>query len=179
MTRGHHVAITAEQRAELESIADETERVFSFKDLLDAADDRYVQGTDKAWDAIHRCLSDWPPDTPHFYAVEPEEGAFDLPENHGTYPLKLCVLGGKRLLTSEYDYFLRLIEPHEVVDLAAALKPIDKSWLGEKYWTHCKGAWPEYGEDDLEYTWEYFELLRDFFTRMSGNGRPIVFYAPQ
>jgi hypothetical protein len=178
--RGVHFAITNEQRIALEQIVGDAERVDFVKEHIEAPWDRkFLQQTDKAWDAIHRCLSDWPPNTPYFYPVDPKEGAFDLPENHGTYPLKLCVLGGKRLLESEYFYFIRLIEPAEVIDLAAALKPIDKEWLSKKYWTHCEGAWPEYGEDDLGYTWAYFEELRDFIVRMAGNGRSIIFTVDQ
>ena len=108
-----------------------------------------------------------------------EHGTYALPEDHGSYPLKLAVLGGRRLQESEYDYFIRLIEPHEVADLVPALKEIDKPALRARYFKHCKGAWPEYGEDDFGYTWEYFEMLRDFFERMSGNGRAVIFTADQ
>jgi hypothetical protein len=66
-----------------------------------------------------------------------------------------------------------------VIDLAAALKPIDKEWFSQKYWVHCKDAYPEYGEDDLGYTWAYFEELRDFIARMAGNGRSIIFTVDQ
>lgn len=190
MPLGVHFAITDEQRKGLESQTNDEDRINYVKDVIDAAwDEDFLQPTDKAWDAIHRCLSDFPPDTPWFYdPVNPEKGtcdlpederAFALPEDHGTYPLKLCVLGGKRLQTNEYHYFIRLIEPHEVPDIVAALKPVDKAWLREKYFTHCRGAWPEFGEEDFEYTWEYFDLLRAFFERMAGNGRAIIFTADQ
>lgn len=178
--RGVHFAITAEQRAGLESQAGDREQVYFVQEKIEEPWDRgFLQETDKAWDAIHRCLSEWPPDTPHFYPVEADQGAFALPEDYGTYPLKVAVLGGKRLQESEYDYFIRLIEPGEVTDLVPALKAISKDRLRTMYFKHCKGAWPEYGEEDFEYTWEYFEMLRDFFERMAGNGRAIVFTADQ
>ena len=88
-------------------------------------------------------------------------------------------LGGKRLQESEYNYFIRLIEPSEVIDLVPALKAIDEDNLRARYFKHCNGAWPEYGEEDFEYTWEYFEMLRDFFERMAGNGRAVIFTADQ
>ncbi|MEQ9576064.1 MAG: DUF1877 family protein [Rhodospirillales bacterium] len=155
--RGVHFAITAEQRAGLESQSDDQERICYVQEVIENAwDHEYLEETDKAWDAIHRCLSEWPPDTPHFYPVSPEHGAYALPEDHGTYPLKLAVLGGKRLQESEYGYFIRLIEPNEVIDLVPALKAINEGNLRTRYFKHCKGAWPEYGEEDFEYTWEYF-----------------------
>jgi hypothetical protein len=178
--RGVHFAISTEQRVGLESQVDDQERIYFVQDEIEGPWDRdHLQETDKAWDAIHRCLSEWPADTPYFYPVAAEHGTYALPEDHGSYPLKLAVLGGRRLQESEYDYFIRLIEPHEVADLVPALKEIDKPALRARYFKHCKGAWPEYGEDDFGYTWEYFEMLRDFFERMSGNGRAVIFTADQ
>ena len=178
--RGVHIAITAELRAGLESQPHDEARIdFILNELEEAWDDDYVQGTDKAWDAIHRSLSEWPADTPYFYPVPPEHGTFALPEDHGAYPLKVTVLGGKRMQKSEYDYFIRLIEPHEVTDLVPALQAISRDDLRTRYFEHCKGAWPEYGEEDFEYTWEYFEMLRDFFERMAGNGHAVIFTADQ
>jgi len=178
--RGVHFAITEEQRKGLESQATDEDRINYVKEVIeDAWDEEFLQESDKAWDPIHRCLGDFPPDTPWFYPVDPKSGAYALPEDHGTYPLKLCVLGGKRLQTDEHDYFIRLIEPHEVLDIVPAMRVIDKAWIREKYFAHCRGAWPEYGEEDVEYTWEYFQLLRDFFARMAGNGRAIIFTADQ
>lgn len=135
--------------------------------------------SDKAWDAMHRCLSDWPPETPYFYPVDPADGAFALPEDHGTLPLKLCVLGGRKVMDSEYSYFIRLVEPEEVDELVPALEKVDKPWMRDKYFTHCRGAWPEYGEEDFEYTWAYFEDVRDFYKRIRGTGRSVVFTADQ
>lgn len=185
-TRGVHFAITAEQRAGLESHSDDQERICYVQEVIENAwDHEFLKQTDKAWDAIHRSLSEWPADTPNFYPVPPEHGAYALPEDHGTYPLKLAVLGGKRLQESEYDYFIRLVEPNEVIDLVPALKAIDEDNLRARYFKHCKGAWPEYGEEDFEYTWEYFEMLRDFFERMSGqrarhhlHGQPVTEASP-
>lgn len=180
MPLGVHFAITAEQRAALESCAGDEARADYVREVIEeGSEEEFHQDTDKAWDPIHRCLSDFPPDTPWFYPVDPKHGAYALPEDHGTYPLNVCVLGGKRLIANEETYFIRLIEPHEVVDLVAALRPIDKPWLADKYRTHCRGAWPEYGDEDFEYVWEYFEPLRDFLTRMAGNGRAVIFTADQ
>jgi len=178
--RGVHFAITDTQRAGLEGIADDQEKIYFVQDEIEAPwDCDFLQETDKAWDAIHRCLSDFPPDTPWFYPVDPSLGSYALPEDHGSYPLKLCVLGGKRLMKSEETYFIRLIEPSEVLELVPALQAIDKKWMSDKYFEHCKGAWPEYGEEDFEYTWEWFEALREFYARMAGNGRTVIFTADQ
>jgi hypothetical protein len=178
--RGIYFALTDAQRRKLEAAPTDEDKIDVVQLEIETAWDRkFLQETDKAWDAMHRCLSDWPPNTPYFYPVDPEEGGYAMPEDHGAYPLKLCVLGGKRLIEDESRYFIRLIEPREVEDLAKALQPIDKKWLRAKYMRHCEGAWPEYGEDDMEYTWAYFDEVRAFFRRMAGNGRCVIFTADQ
>ncbi|MEQ8506238.1 MAG: DUF1877 family protein [Rhodospirillales bacterium] len=108
------------------------------------------------------------PDRPMIDAVKSFQRESDLVED-GAYLLKLAVLGGKRLQESEYSDFIRLVEPDEVIYLVPALKVIDEDNLRARYFKHCKGAWPEYGEEDFEYTWEYFEMLRDFL-----NGWPAI-----
>ena len=111
--------------------------------------------------------------------MRPELGKFALPEDHGSYPLKLCVLGGKRLMEDESNYFIRLIEPEGTEDISTALAKIDKPAMRERYFRHCEGAWPEYGEEDFEYTWEYFEELRSFFLRIAGKKKAVIFTASQ
>jgi hypothetical protein len=178
--RGIYFAITDEQRSKLLSLTSDEERLDYYKEAIEIdTEHRFLQETDKAWDAIHRCLGDFPPNTPGFYPQDWPNWSFARPEDHGTYPLKLCVLGGRRLIEDGGDYIIRLIEPNEVEDVAEALEPIDFDWLAKKYWKHCEGAWPEYGEDDLGYTWGYFEEVRYFFRRMAGNGRAVIFAVDQ
>lgn len=178
--RGVYFALTPEQEQGLLAQEDDASRVnFLIEEIGEAWDEANLQETDKAWDALHRCLSDWPPHTPWFYAVDAKYGSYDLPENHGAYPLKLCVLGGRKLMADERNYFMRLIEPAIVQDLARALPGIDRDWLHAKYIKHCEGAWPEYGEEDFEYTWNWFQHVRVFFTRVAPTGRSVIFTADQ
>lgn len=145
---------------------------------LDSPDDSFAE-TDVAWDAIHRCLGEFPPDTAYFYEVSADAGAWARPEEYGTYPLKQCVLGGRRISDDDSRYIIRLIEPNEVVDLARALEPITKEWMRERYFYHCRGAWPEFGEEDFEFTWEWFERLRTFLVRVAPTDRSVIFTVDQ
>lgn len=177
---GVHFALTPEQEHGLLSQPDDRARKQYVQEEIERGwDPQYAQESDKAWDAIHRCLSDWPPNTPYFYPVDPQYGSYDLPENHGSYPLKQCVLGGRKLMDREDYYFIRLIDAPTVRDIAEGLKAIDKSWLRAKYFEHCKGAWPEYGEEDFEYTWGWFQGVREFFVRVATSGRSVIFTADQ
>ena len=166
--RGVHFALTSDQRSKLLGLGNDEDRIdYVVEDIETAWDEAHLQQTDKAWDAIHRCLTDHPPGVP------------ELDPTCGKYPLKLCILGGRQILDDETNYIIRLIEPEEVRDLARALEPIDRDWMSKKYLTHCEGAWPAYGEEDMDYTWEWFSALKDFFRRAADSGRCVIFSVDQ
>jgi len=159
----------------LESLEAPRERdEYAMEEIGEKIEDEWFVETDKAWDAMHRCLGEFPPDTPYMWP-EKEAGSWALPENHGSYPLKIAVLGGKALDENRSDFFLRLIESEQLPDLVEAIDKIDEDDMRERYFKHCKGAWPEYGEEDFGYTWAYFEEVRDFFREMKDKGRAILF----
>lgn len=107
--------------------------------------------TDKAWDAIDRCLS----------------GA--------GYPLSHAVLGGRHLTT---DYYAVLVTAAEVHDVAAALQPVTEEWLRERYDALDED---DYGvlldDEDFAYTWSNFEEVRALYERASAAGRAVLFTA--
>ena len=163
---GSHVAITAEQRARLEALPHGEDRYFFIDALREEVDEALQQDLDISWDAIHRCLAQGLPDSEK------------LDTEWGTYPLNHVILGGKDL-SDDRNYLIFLVEPDQVRDLTAALQGITEERFAELYWTHCKGAWPEYGEEDLEFNWDYFQAMRDFFARAMPTGRAVVFTADQ
>ena len=118
--------------------------------------------TDKAWDAIHRCLTD---------------GTLD--PDSGSHPLNLCVLGGTHLYSKD-DYIICFVEPGEAREIAVALKGVTKDALRANYYRIDPS---DYGlplsEEDFEYTWAYFEGLRVFFEKAAGDGRAVLFTADQ
>ena len=178
MTLGVHFAITDEQRKALENAASDEDRIDYIKEVIEEEwDEEYTVESDKAWDTIHRSLGEMPPGIEWLYPVREELGPFALPDNYGEYPLKICILGGKKLVEEDGNYFIRLIEPHEISDLVPALNEIDIVELSKRYFKHCKDVWPEFGQEDFEYTWEYFVAVREFFQKMEGNGRSVIFTA--
>ncbi len=165
---GVHIALAEEQRNRLESLESDELRIdYIIEELYEDWDEEHFFETEKAWDAIHRCLTGQKPNTK------------ESDPNAGTYPLKLCILGGRQILNDETNWIFRLIENKEVRDVAAALAPLDEVWLSERYWKHCEGAWPEYGEEDHEYTCVYFLALKEYFERMAMTDRSILFSADQ
>ncbi len=177
---GVYFAITAEQASTLEAFDNDDERIdFIREDIEENWIDEFAVESDKAWDGIHRCLGEFPPDTPWFYPVDPESGAHARVEDYGSEPLRLAVLGGKKIMDDESRYFIRLVRPDQVGAIAEAMEALDREQMRDRYFRHCKGAWPEYGEEDFEYIWEYFQEICEIYKKMAGNSRFIVFTADQ
>lgn len=156
---GVHYAITAEQRDGLLGQADDAAKMDYFGGIEEAFDDEHGQVTSDAWEAIHCCLTDSP--TPGAKAGEP--------------PLNLAVLGGQQVLKSEKAHIIRLIEAGQVKELDAALKGLDRSWMDGMFAKHSADD----GKDVIDATWDWFDLMRGFFTRAAKNGRPVLFTADQ
>ena len=93
---GVHFALTNEQRDKLLSFDSDEARIdYVREDIEEAWEDEFVQETDKAWDAIHRCLTEH---RPNVERLDPDAG---------TYPLNMCILGGKKLFEDENSYIIR------------------------------------------------------------------------
>jgi hypothetical protein len=160
------VALTAEQRAQLEALPDGEDRYFYVDSLMETSGEESYQELDKSWDALHRCLAKGTP------------GSKKLDTEWGAYPLNLAIIGGK-WLSDDPGFIITMVEPEQLGDLAAALIGISEEQFTDLYRTHCKDAWPEYGEEDLEYNREYFHAMREFYARVAPTGRSVVFSADQ
>ncbi|WP_436528775.1 YfbM family protein [Actinoplanes sp. HUAS TT8] len=151
---GVHFAITAEQERELTAADEPSELLEDLEESWD--DDDLKVDTDKAWDAIHRCLSD---------------GTLD--PDGGDYPLNRAVLGGEHL---DEESYLVLLTRAEVRDVASALQPLTREWLRERY-DALDGDYGTTGDQDFEYTWSNFEDVRSFYDRAATAGRAVLFTA--
>src|SRR5579864_1875537 len=96
---GVHFAITSAQARAL--LAAESDRaLMALIDKLEAANEEpFVVQSDKAWDAIHRCLTDG-----------------SLLYLSGEYPLNLCICGGRQLFRR--DYTVSFVTARQVKDVA-------------------------------------------------------------
>ena len=162
--RGAYYAIDDEQRAHILSLSG-IDVVSYIHDLYRDLNHRHYQDVDKAWDAIHRCLTgDSDPEFVHASA--------------GSYPLNQCVLGGQPLYDGD-DYIIMLIEPAALQDLVAALETIDEAWMERTYHATCKHVFPEYGDEDCGYTLNWFLDMKVFLMRAVEANRAVVFYVDQ
>jgi uncharacterized protein DUF1877 len=161
--RGVYFALTDEQTKRLLAAPSDEGRLEIIEEIEeDGWEEAYGQETDKAWDAIHRCLS---------------EGS--LAVTAGSYPLNRCVLGGRHLYEGE-NYIIALVQPHEVKDVASALAAIDQDWMRARYSALASTDYAMFvSEDDFDYTWGWFQELRAFYQKAANAGRTVIFTVDQ
>ncbi|WP_162907202.1 YfbM family protein [Allorhizocola rhizosphaerae] len=159
---GVHYAIESDVVADLlaadddEEVAAVIERIEEEMIGVDHCD------TDKAWDAIHRSLTDG-----------------YLAYDNGGYPLNAAILGGRQVYEGD-DYIVSLLSPEQVDDVAAALADVSRERLRAGYDAIDAGDYgPEFGDDDFEYTWHNFRDLVDFFQRSAKTGAHVIFTVDQ
>jgi Domain of unknown function (DUF1877) len=117
---------------------------------------------DKAWDAMHRCLTDG-----------------RLEDGNGDYPLNHVVLGPRQLHKGPHN-IVSFVSPEQVRDVAAALEPITPEWFRDRYRTIVPSDYaPGYGEEDLEYTWDWFDGVRALYASAATQGRAVIFTVDQ
>jgi Domain of unknown function (DUF1877) len=157
--RGVHFALSDEQAARLLEAAkgDDDDVMEVIEAIEEAWQKPFLAESDKAWEAIHRCLT----------------GGTLLYEG-GEYPLNHVICGGEQLLSGEADYTASFVTAVQARDVAAALAPLTKTWLRERY-DRLDPAEYEGSDDDFEDTWENFEAVRALFRRATEASRAVLF----
>lgn len=158
---GVHFAITPDHERALLAAAEngDTDTVAEIiKEIEESGDDQLTVDTDKAWDAIHRCLT-----------------AGTLDPDDGDYPLSHAVLGGRHL---HDEYYAVYVTAGEVRDIAAALQGIDRAWLQPRFAAIDD---PDYrgarDDDDFDYTWTNFVDVQKFYQQAADGGSAVLFTA--
>jgi Domain of unknown function (DUF1877) len=122
----------------------------------------FAAETDKAWDAIHRCLGDG-----------------SLNGKGGSFPLNHVVLGGSRLWAGD-SYILSLKSPRTVRAIAKELPQVTQDLFRGRYaGIAAAGYEGPIGVEDFEYTWEWFQGLVPFFKTAAAHDRWVLFTADQ
>jgi hypothetical protein len=163
---GVHFSLSSEEVQQLLAITDESARVDHLREVIeheyfDNHRERMAQ-SDKAWDAMHRVLTDG-----------------DLTWDGGDYPLNHVVLGGHLLYTGD-DSIMVLKTPDKVRDVAAALPAVTEADFRSRYFAIDPES---YGfpvdNQDFDYTWYWFQRVREFWLRAALEGRYVLFTADQ
>lgn len=161
MSLGVHFALTAADARRLRAIKEPDELYDHICETLEEsylAEQTWAYQSDKAWEAIHRCLTDGQ----LLYAT-------------GPFPLAYAILGGDPLDAGD-DYTACLITPKQAGETSEALDRVTKAWFRRRYEGLSSTEYRRYmSQEDLEYTWENFKGLRAFFRRAVSAGRSILF----
>lgn len=162
--RGVHFALSPSERKKLLAVQSSDKKVLAFVEAIEGRwDQDWVFETDKAWDALHRCLTD---------------GA--LNHDNGEEPLKRCFLGGVQL-HSGAGYIVSVATAKQVREIATALATFDKRKMRrayrridpDDYWSTMKLA--RISDEDFEYVWSQFKGLPQFFARAAAARRDVIF----
>ena len=113
----------------------------ALEEVLEETEERWDQEwlceLDKAWDGIHRALTDG-----------------ELDWENGEYPLNHAILGGRQLYQEE-EYIITFVYPAQVADVAKALQNINKADFRERYFKINRenyGSAPnQVSEEDYKY----------------------------
>ncbi|MBN8610626.1 MAG: DUF1877 family protein [Deltaproteobacteria bacterium] len=112
---------------------------------------------DRAWDAIHRALTD---------------GRLDLRD--ASPPLSRAILGGTVLVRTEAA-IVSVKGADDVVAIAKALAPWDEARFRAGYQRIDRNDYGDLDEEDFGYTFAWFERLAPFYARAAREERAIVF----
>lgn len=161
--RGVFFALTGSLDEALVATRDDVEVRAFITDVEEAWDEDWLCEVDKAWDAMHRCLSD---------------GTLRL-GRHGGRPLELTVLGGGQHYEGG-EYVVAHVLADQVPAVAEALGSVDEAWLRQRYDLIDPDDYQGVLEDeDFEYTWHYLQEVRDFYKRAAAAGRSVIFTVDQ
>jgi hypothetical protein len=156
---GVHFAITEEQTNGLLAASDDDAVMAIIEEIEEKWDREFLGDSDKAWDAMHRVLTDG-----------------SLLYDNGEYPLNLTICGGRQLYEGE-DYTVALVLPEQVKVVATALESLTEEWFRNRYFSLLSPNDYEFtiDEDDFSYTWEWFQNVRDLYRKASSAGRAVIF----
>lgn len=161
---GVHFAIPENDVAALRNAADDDARLEYVREVIEERElgGPHAAESDKAWDAIHRALSDG-----------------RLTWNGGRYPLNHVVLGGEILYAGD-DYIMSLKSPAQAKDIASVLRDLSESQFRGLYDAiDVDGYGGNLDEEDFSYTWEWFQHVRALYLRASDEGLYVLFTADQ
>jgi hypothetical protein len=103
----------------------------------------------------------------------------DLEVGGGPAPLNRAILGGRHLYQGD-DYIVALVAEQDVPGVAQALASIDEEGFRERYLRLVPPHYaPEYGEEDLAYTWSCLRDVAALYARAAAEGRAVVFTVDQ
>jgi len=160
--RGVLFAISDSDLSKLRGSKNDDELLTVVEEIEERWEEQWLYQLDKAWDAIHRSITD---------------GSIGF--TNGTYPLSHCILGGGQLHKGD-NYIVSLKTASQATEIAAALRGVTASIFQEKYESIDPQDYGlNHSQEDLEYSWNYFDGIADFYVRAAAANRHVIFTVDQ
>ena len=162
--RGVHFALTADDESRLLSLVGDDGAVIDFvkEEVEERWDKSWLYESDKAWDAIGRCLNG---------------GRYVYGETDAACR---AFLAGRDLVRDDEGYYVLYLTAAEVGVVAGQLAAIDAEALGRLYDEHLPGSdYEDVRPEDREYTLGWYEGLPKFFAKAAAAGRAVIFTVDQ
>ncbi|MBL8864256.1 MAG: YfbM family protein [Gemmataceae bacterium] len=158
MSLGVHFALDKEQEKALLGAKSDRKLMALIEEIEEVWDEANLVETDKAWDGIHRCLTDG-----------------ELLYDNGEYPLNHAVCGGRQLHRGN-DNTVAYVTAKQTRKVAEALAAITKAGMRKRYATIDPDDYEfELCDEDFEYVWSNFLDLRRFYKSAAAAGRAVIF----
>jgi hypothetical protein len=160
MSLGVYFALKAKDATNLfDAAGDEEALEVLLEEMEEEWDEAWLLEVDKAWDALHRCLTN---------------GSLSF---ESLSPLHQCVLGGRQLYPGE-DCIVSFLDSENVKNVAAVIQPIDETWMRQKYEKIPPESYPDpLSEDDFQYIWTTFTEVKTFYRKAARYNRAVIFTA--
>ena len=122
----------------------------------------WLAESDKARGAIHRTLTDG-----------------QIGWDNGSFPLNHVIIGGEILYELD-DHIMTLKTPWEVREIAKALPQVSEYEFRHNYFQIDPDDYSfPVNQEDYEYTWSWFQGIRDLYYRAAKANRFVLFTASQ
>jgi hypothetical protein len=96
----------------------------------------------------------------------------------GATPLSWCVLGTKNLHAGK-EYIICYITPEQVAAVSQAIDQMDVPDLAARYRKISPDSYSQYGDEDFQYTWDYFTNMRNLYAKAAETNRGMFFLVDQ
>lgn len=163
--RGVHFSLDEATVLALKAITGDQERHLFLNDQIESPyfenHPAWLAQTDKAWDWIHRVLTDG-----------------ELDWDNGTYPLNHVVMGGESLYAGR-EFVMSLKTPKVVSDAASELEQITEAGFRDRFFQLDQFEIEHTYEEDCDYSWGWFVRLREFWLRAADSRRFVLFTVDQ
>ena len=161
MTLGRHFALTIADEKLLREVPDGERGNWIGNEIEERYAEPWICDSDKAWDAIHRAFNN------------------STLDYDASTPLRGAILGGEPLYF-ETDYIISYKSPEFVKQIAAALEGLSVEQFRESYFSIDEA---EYGqsldEGDFQYSWDWLEGIKTFYSAVADAKRSVIFTASQ